>query len=98
DSLCLDPAAALTAISARTRAIVPVNLYGRLADLPVSPCPIVEDAAQSLGAGPPRGLAAAVSFFPTKNLGAVGDAGAILTNDAALADRVALLRTQGARP
>jgi dTDP-4-amino-4,6-dideoxygalactose transaminase len=104
DSLCLDPAAALAAIDATTRAVVPVNLYGRLADLgPLAGalperCPILEDAAQSLGAGPVRGLAAAVSFFPTKNLGAIGDAGAILTDDDALAERARLLRTQGARP
>lgn len=98
DTLTLDPRATLTAVSSRTRAIVPVHLFGLLAALPTAPCPILEDAAQSLGAGPPRGLAAAVSFFPTKNLGALGDAGAILTDDAALADRLMLLRTQGARP
>jgi dTDP-4-amino-4,6-dideoxygalactose transaminase len=97
-SLTLDPAAALAACSARTRAIVPVHLFGHPAALPVAPCPIVEDAAQSLGGGPVRGRAAAVSFFPTKNLGAIGDAGAVLTDDAELADRIALLRTHGARP
>jgi dTDP-4-amino-4,6-dideoxygalactose transaminase len=98
-TLCLDPRAALSACSDRTRAVVVVNLFGRLATLPPNvPCPIVEDAAQSLGAAPPRGRAAAVSFFPTKNLGALGDAGAILTNDPALADNAALLRSQGARP
>jgi len=98
-SLTLDPAAALAACSARTRAIAPVHLFGHPAALPsAAPCSIVEDAAQSLGAGPVRGLAAAVSFFPTKNLGALGDAGAVLTGDPALADRIALLRTQGARP
>ncbi|HEU4734096.1 MAG TPA: DegT/DnrJ/EryC1/StrS family aminotransferase [Kofleriaceae bacterium] len=101
-SLTLDPGAAASAVSDRTRAIVPVHLFGRPAALPdvagAGGCAIVEDAAQSLGAGPPRGLAAAVSFFPTKNLGALGDAGAVLTHDAALADRIALLRTHGARP
>lgn len=98
ESLTLEPRAALGALSARTRAIVPVHLFGHPATLPVAPCAIVEDAAQSLGAGPVRGHAAAVSFFPTKNLGAIGDAGAVLTDDPALADRIALLRTQGARP
>ena len=98
ESLTLDPAAALAACSERTRAVVPVHLFGHPAALPAAPCPIVEDAAQSLGAGPVRGLAAAVSFFPTKNLGALGDAGAVLTGDPALADRIALVRTQGARP
>src|SRR5262249_25460082 len=65
--------------------------------LPDVPCAIVEDAAQSIGAGPPRGIAAAISFFPTKNLGALGDAGAIVTDDAALAERLRVLRNQGAR-
>ena len=98
ETLTLDPRAALSACSATTRAIVPVHLFGRLAELPVAPCAIVEDAAQSIGAGPPGGTAAALSFFPTKNLGAIGDAGAVLTGDPALADRIALLRTHGARP
>ena len=98
DTLCLDPRAALAASTARTKAIVPVHLFGRPAALPETAIPIVEDAAQSIGAGPVRGLAAALSFFPTKNLGALGDAGAVLTNDPALADRIALLRGHGARP
>jgi dTDP-4-amino-4,6-dideoxygalactose transaminase len=99
NTLCLDPRAAMSACTDRTRAIVIVNLFGRPADLPeVAPCPIIEDAAQSIGAGPLRGLAAAYSFFPTKNLGSIGDAGAIATDDPALIERVSLLRTHGARP
>jgi dTDP-4-amino-4,6-dideoxygalactose transaminase len=98
DSLTLDPRAALSVSGACTRAIVPVHLFGHPASLPVAPCAIVEDAAQSVGAARGPGNTAAVSFFPTKNLGALGDAGAVLTDDPALADRVALLRTQGARP
>ena len=98
-TLALDPAAALAACTPKTRAIVPVHIFGHPAELPAgAPCPIVEDAAQSLGTGPVRGIAAAVSFFPTKNLGALGDAGAVLTGDAAFADRIALIRTHGARP
>jgi dTDP-4-amino-4,6-dideoxygalactose transaminase len=96
DTLALDPDAALAACTPRTRAIVPVNLFGLRAELPAASCPIVEDSAHSLGA--PRGAAAALSFFPTKNLGALGDAGAVLTHDPALADRIALLRSHGARP
>jgi dTDP-4-amino-4,6-dideoxygalactose transaminase len=75
-----------------------VHLFGRLAALPAVDVPVVEDAAQSLGTGAPRGIAAAYSFFPTKNVGAVGDAGAVVTADAALADRITLLRSHGARP
>lgn len=98
DALTLDPARAAAACSERTRAIVPVHLFGRPADLPRVPHTIVEDAAQSLGASPVVGRAAALSFFPTKNLGAIGDAGAVVTDDDALADRLALLRSHGARP
>jgi dTDP-4-amino-4,6-dideoxygalactose transaminase len=98
DTLMLDPLAAATACSSRTRAVITVNLFGALAQIPTAPCPVVEDAAHSIGAGPVRGIAAAMSFFPTKNLGALGDAGAVLTDDEQLADRVTLLRTQGARP
>jgi dTDP-4-amino-4,6-dideoxygalactose transaminase len=97
DSLNLSPAAALAACGPRTRAIVPVHLFGLPATLPDFPV-ILEDAAQSIGAAPVRGLAAALSFFPTKNLGALGDGGAVLTSDPALADRIALLRAQGASP
>ena len=98
DSLMLDPGAAAAACTPRTRAVIPVNLFGALAALPAVPCPLVEDAAHSLGAGPVRGRAACLSFFPTKNLGALGDAGAVLTDDADLAERIALLRSHGARP
>jgi dTDP-4-amino-4,6-dideoxygalactose transaminase len=98
ESLTLDPRAAETACGPRTRAVVPVNLFGALAALPAASCPIVEDAAQSIGAGPPRGIAQTLSFFPTKNLGAIGDAGAVVTDDPGLAERIALLRNHGGRP
>jgi dTDP-4-amino-4,6-dideoxygalactose transaminase len=80
------------------RAIIPVHLFGYPAALPQTSVPIVEDAAQSIGGAPLRGIAAAISFFPTKNLGALGDAGAIATNDAALAAKLKLLRSHGAHP
>lgn len=98
ETLCLDPRAALAACSSRTKAIVPVNLFGYPATLPgpAAPCAIVEDSAHSLS--PPRGIAGTFSFFPTKNLGALGDAGAVVTNDTSLAERIALLRSHGARP
>lgn len=97
-SFNLDPAAALAACTDRTRAILPVHLYGRPATLPATELPIVEDAAQSIGAAPVRGVAACLSFFPTKNLGALGDGGAVVTGDADLADRIRRLRMHGAAP
>ncbi|MCA9674814.1 MAG: DegT/DnrJ/EryC1/StrS family aminotransferase [Kofleriaceae bacterium] len=97
-TLDLDPAAAAAACGPRTRLVVPVHLFGLPAAPPPVDVPVVEDAAQAVGAAPLTGRAAALSCFPTKNLGALGDAGAVLTDDDDLADRVALLRTQGARP
>jgi dTDP-4-amino-4,6-dideoxygalactose transaminase len=99
----LDPASAARAVTERTRAIVPVHLYGQCAD--VAPLrelglPIVEDAAQAHGAeyeGKRRADLAAYSFYPTKNLGAVGDAGAVVTFDADLAERIRRLRSHGER-
>jgi dTDP-4-amino-4,6-dideoxygalactose transaminase len=101
DTFHLDPGAVSAARTARTRAILPVHLFGlpaRVPDFARLDLPILEDAAQSLGAAPVRGAAQAVSFFPSKNLGALGDAGAVLTDDPGLADRVRLLRSHGARP
>ena len=97
-SLNADPEAVAAAVGPRTRAALLVHLFGRPAAWPAIPAPIVEDAAQAIGAAPVRGVAAALSFFPTKNLGACGDGGAVLTDDPALADRIALLRNHGARP
>jgi len=99
-TLTLDPEGAASACSARTRAIVPVDLFGHPASVPFTrepSCPIVVDAAHSVGAKL-RGQLAALSFFPTKNLGALGDAGAVVCDDDELADRITLLRSHGARP
>jgi dTDP-3-amino-3,4,6-trideoxy-alpha-D-glucose transaminase len=81
----------------RTRAVVPVHLYGRPAERPMTDLPVVDDAAQAHGAlRPGRGSAAsAYSFYPTKNLGGIGDGGAIVTDDAELAATVRRLRTHG---
>lgn len=97
-TLNADPQAVAAAVGPRTRAALLVHLFGRPAALPAIDVPIVEDAAQAIGAAPVRGVAAALSFFPTKNLGACGDGGAVLTDDPALADRIALVRNHGARP
>lgn len=94
----LDPDLAQSKISDKSKAILPVNLYGKLADLVDTDIPIIEDSAQSIGTGGTRGIAACYSFFPTKNIGALGDAGAVVSNDEAFADKVRLLRTHGSRP
>jgi len=99
----LDPQAALACITDRTRAILPVHLFGRacaLDPLRAAGVPIVEDAAQGIGLpGLGRGTrCATLSFFPSKNLGAAGDAGAVLCDDADFADKLRLLRAHGSRP
>jgi dTDP-4-amino-4,6-dideoxygalactose transaminase len=94
----LDPAAAAAACGPRTRAVIPVHLFGRPATLPVVPVPVVEDSAQSIGACRLGGIASCLSFFPSKNLGAMGDGGALCADDEAFADKVALLRAHGSKP
>ena len=107
----IDVEAAAAAMTPRTRAIIPVHLYGQCADMdPLldlssrTGVPILEDAAQAIGsryrdrAAGSMGTAACFSFFPSKNLGAFGDAGLLTTNDAALAHEVRLLRNHGAEP
>lgn len=104
----LDPDQVAAAVTPRTAAIMPVHLYGQAADMPALSAiaarhglAIVEDAAQAhlcRAAGRPVGSfgqGAAFSFYPTKNLGALGDAGAATTNDPALADRLRRLRNGG---
>lgn len=104
----LDPQAARAALTPRTRALLPVHLYGRLADMAAlreladaHDLLLIEDAAQAHGAtcagrhAGSFGDAAGFSFFPGKNLGALGDAGAVLTADAELAACVRKLRSYG---
>lgn len=108
DTYQLDAARLAAAITPRCRAIVPVHLYGLAADLdPIlavaaaSGIAVVEDAAQAHGTRyrgrriGSHGAAASWSFYPGKNLGAFGDAGAVTTNDAALASRLQRLRNYG---
>ena len=105
----LDPAAVRAAITPRTKAIMPVHLYGQCADMDAigaiaaeAGVPVIEDAAQAIGSeyrgrqAGTFGLTGCFSFFPSKNLGAFGDAGLVTTSDDAFADRVRLLRVHGA--
>src|SRR5471030_3150141 len=107
----IDPAQAAAAITPRTRAIMPVHLFGLGADMdPIMDAanragiPVIEDAAQAIGSSyhsRPLGTFGAFgcfSFFPSKNLGAFGDAGLLTTEDDALAARARLLRTHGMQP
>lgn len=104
---CMDPEKLADVVGPRTAAVVPVHLYGRPApvDRIAAACggvPILEDAAQAHGArlsgrrAGSLGAAAAFSFYPTKNLGALGDGGAVVTDDAELAAAVRSLRHHGA--
>jgi dTDP-4-amino-4,6-dideoxygalactose transaminase len=98
----LDPQDVAARITPRTRAIMPVHLFGRpapLAELAELGVPIVEDAAQAFGAEgiATTGVASTFSFFPTKNLFALGDGGLVVATDEELADRIRLLRFHGSR-
>jgi dTDP-4-amino-4,6-dideoxygalactose transaminase len=109
-SFNLDPRLIEKAISAKTKAVLPVHLYGQAAEMDAindvarkHGLKIIEDAAQAHGASyrgrkaGGLGDAAGWSFYPTKNLGAYGDAGAVTTDDDELAERVRLLRNYGSR-
>ena len=108
ERMTIDPARIGAAVGARTRAILPVHLYGQAADMAAIErvavrhgLAIVEDCCQAhlaTAAGRPVGTigaAGAFSFYPTKNLGALGDGGAVVTNDRALAEKIARLRNGG---
>lgn len=109
-SKLLDPLAVEQALTRRTKAIVPVHLYGAMVDMDrvaaiarAHRLTIIEDACQAHGASlngrraGSFGAAAAFSFYPSKNLGALGDGGAVVTDDAEIASRVRLLRDLGQR-
>ncbi|MFN8027762.1 MAG: DegT/DnrJ/EryC1/StrS family aminotransferase [Acidimicrobiia bacterium] len=97
ETATIAPAAAAAAVTDRTRAVIPVHLYGRPSAIPDVGLPVLEDAAQATGALDPASgsVAAAYSFYPTKNLGGICDGGAVVTDDAALAAELRLLRAHG---
>ncbi len=117
DSYNIDPLQIERKITPKTKAIIPVHLYGQCADMdPIlqlaksRKISVIEDAAQALGSeyrprpGAPGQRAGQIgdlgcfSFYPTKNLGAFGDAGMVITHDPALAERVRILRVHGSQP
>jgi dTDP-4-amino-4,6-dideoxygalactose transaminase len=106
--MTMDPEALAAALTPRTRAVIVTHLYGQMADLPGllavaqrAGAPLIEDCAQAHGAllgGRPAGswgAAGCFSFYPTKNLGALGDGGVVVTSDPELAERLRLLRQYG---
>jgi dTDP-3-amino-3,4,6-trideoxy-alpha-D-glucose transaminase len=106
DTFCVTADTVRAAMTARTKAVIAVHLFGNvapIAEIEALGVPVLEDAAQAAGslgaAGRPGslGTAATFSFYPSKNLGAFGDGGAITTRDGAIADRVRALRFHGSR-
>jgi dTDP-4-amino-4,6-dideoxygalactose transaminase len=106
DTFCVTADTVRAALTARTKAVIAVDLFGNVAPIPDIESlgvPVLEDSAQAAGAalGGRRagslGRAATLSFFPSKNLGAFGDAGAIATDDEELADAARMLRFHGSR-
>ncbi|MCZ6802241.1 MAG: DegT/DnrJ/EryC1/StrS family aminotransferase [Nitrospirae bacterium] len=108
----LDPAKIEPAVTSKAKAIIPVHLYGQCAEMdPIMEVAtrrglaVVEDAAQAIGAENRDGTRAGskstvgcLSFFPSKNLGALGDGGMVVTNDAPLNEKLRVLRVQGGKP
>jgi dTDP-4-amino-4,6-dideoxygalactose transaminase len=107
----IDPDLLSPALSERTRALIPVHLYGQMADMAplldiagTRHIHVIEDAAQAIGAeyrghrAGSMGHLGCFSFFPSKNLGGFGDGGMVVSNDQELASKVALLRNHGAHP
>ncbi|WP_436714637.1 DegT/DnrJ/EryC1/StrS family aminotransferase [Roseiconus lacunae] len=111
DTFNIDPECVADAITDNTRAIIPVHLFGQCAQIDricqiatEHDIPVIEDAAQAIGAAYHSrpagswGLAGCFSFYPTKNLGGMGDGGMLTSNDATFADRLRLLAGHGMRP
>lgn len=111
DTFNIDVEQVATAVTERTRAILPVHLFGQACDMEglsavakKHDLPIIEDAAQAIGTKSPSGPVGALgaygcfSFFPSKNLGGFGDAGLVTTQDATLADKARVIRAHGSKP
>ena len=111
DTFNLDPAAVAAVVTGRTKAIMPVHLYGQTAEMdPINAVAeehglaVVEDAAQAIGASyhgraaGSLGTVGCLSFFPSKNLGGMGDGGCVVTTDEELAGRLSVFRAHGAKP
>ncbi len=111
DTFNIDVAQVASAITGRTRAVLPVHLFGQACDMKAlwevacqHDLPIIEDAAQAIGTTSPAGpvgklgVYGCFSFFPSKNLGGFGDAGLVTASDEALAEKARVLRAHGSKP
>ncbi len=111
DTYNVDPASIESLLTSKTKAIIPVHLYGQVCDMKAilgiaekRGVPVIEDAAQAIGAecdgarAGSFGKAGCFSFFPSKNLGGFGDGGMVVTNDDALAAKIRILRAHGSEP
>jgi len=94
---CIDPELVLSAITSKTRAVIPVHLYGTRAELPAMDIPIVDDAAQAIGGSPPRSMGAltAISTYPTKTWGGIGDGGFVTGDNPILEQHIRQLANHG---
>jgi dTDP-4-amino-4,6-dideoxygalactose transaminase len=106
ETFCVTPETVRAALTPRTKAVIAVHLFGNVApvaQIEALGVPVLEDAAQAAGSRSPEGrpgalgTAATFSFFPSKNLGAFGDGGAITTRDDAVAEKVRMLRFHGSK-
>jgi dTDP-3-amino-3,4,6-trideoxy-alpha-D-glucose transaminase len=106
ETFCVTAETVKAAITPRTKAVIVVHLFGNIApvaEIEALGVPVLEDAAQAIGSRSPAGRAGALgtvatlSFFPSKNLGAFGDGGAVVTSDDEVAERVRMLRFHGSR-
>jgi dTDP-3-amino-3,4,6-trideoxy-alpha-D-glucose transaminase len=106
DTFCVTAETVRAALTPRTKVVIAVHLFGNVAPIAAIAAlglPVVEDAAQAVGSLGPQGRPGALgtiatfSFYPSKNLGAFGDGGAVVTSDDALAERVRMLRFHGSR-
>ena len=111
DTFNIDVEQVAAAVTQRTRAIIPVHLFGQACDMATLSgvatkhgLPIIEDAAQAIGTKSPAGRVGSLgafgcfSFFPSKNLGGFGDGGLVTTQDSALADKARVMRAHGSKP
>jgi dTDP-4-amino-4,6-dideoxygalactose transaminase len=97
DTLCITPDAVAAAVTDRTRAVLPVSIFGKACEIPDIGLPVVEDACEALGSVHGRGHSAVFAFYPNKQM-TTGEGGVVVTDDAAVKERIDSERNQGRAP